>query len=125
MNRAAMQGSDLAKERREIRDTEAKDKAAGRAAQSKNNAQWDDPLRSQDQRRFANDSGSLQADGSKNQVPEWKRMVQNKDQSFGKRTTLSIKEQRESLPVFKLRKQLLDAVKVNQLLVVVGDTGSG
>ena len=124
MNRAAMQGSDLAKERREVRDAEAKDKAAGRAAQSEVKSQWDDPLRRQDQQHIANHSGTSQANGSKGPVPEWKRNVQGKE-SFGKRTTLSIKEQRESLPVFKLRKQLLDAIASNQLLIVVGDTGSG
>jgi ATP-dependent RNA helicase DHX8/PRP22 len=38
---------------------------------------------------------------------------------------MSIKEQRESLPVFKFRKQLLEAVAAHQILIVVGDTGSG
>ena len=38
---------------------------------------------------------------------------------------MTIKQQRESLPVYKFRKQLLDAVDQNQLLIVVGDTGSG
>ena len=38
---------------------------------------------------------------------------------------MTIKQQRESLPVFKFRKQLLEAVVGNQLLIVVGDTGSG
>jgi ATP-dependent RNA helicase DHX8/PRP22 len=38
---------------------------------------------------------------------------------------MSIKDQRESLPVYKFRTQLLDAVAANQILIVVGDTGSG
>ena len=38
---------------------------------------------------------------------------------------MSIKQQRESLPVFKLRNQFLEAVSENQLMIVVGDTGSG
>ena len=125
MNRAAMQGSELAKERREVREAESKEKAAGRAAQADLNAHWDDPMVSSDQRQFANEMRNSQSNGSSNAVPEWKQVVQNKNQSFGKRTNLSIKEQRESLPVFKLRKQLLDAVRDNQLLIVVGDTGSG
>lgn len=125
MNRAAMQGSELAKERRELKEAEAKDKAAERKAQASHSTQWDDPLVGADQRRYANDLRNSQSNNTNGAVPEWKRVVQSKDQSYGKRTTLSIREQRESLPVFKLRKQLLDAVRDNQLLIVVGDTGSG
>ncbi|PUU82695.1 P-loop containing nucleoside triphosphate hydrolase protein [Tuber borchii] len=58
-------------------------------------------------------------------LPEWKRATMNKNMSFGKITNKSIKEQRESLPVFKLRSSLIKAVQDNQLLIVVGDTGSG
>ena len=38
---------------------------------------------------------------------------------------MSIKQQRESLPVYAFRNQLIDAVKQNQILIVVGETGSG
>ena len=38
------------------------------------------------------DSGALE-DG----LPEWKKISQNKERSLGKRTNMSIKEQRESL----------------------------
>ena len=34
-----------------------------------------------------------------------------------------MKEQRESLPVFRLRDQLISAVSDNQVLVVIGETG--
>ncbi|GIX64202.1 pre-mRNA-splicing factor ATP-dependent RNA helicase, putative [Babesia caballi] len=37
----------------------------------------------------------------------------------------SIQEQRESLPIFSLRDDLLQAVKENDILIVVGETGSG
>ncbi|GFE55714.1 pre-mRNA-splicing factor ATP-dependent RNA helicase [Babesia ovis] len=37
----------------------------------------------------------------------------------------SIKEQRESLPIFTLREDLLQAVHENDILIVVGETGSG
>jgi ATP-dependent RNA helicase DHX8/PRP22 len=57
-------------------------------------------------------------------VPEWKKVIA-KDQSLGKRTNLSIKEQRESLPVFAFREQVIKAVKENQIMIVVGETGSG
>ena len=45
--------------------------------------------------------------------------------TFGKVTSLSIKEQREGLPIYKLRSQLLQAIHDNQVLVVIGETGSG
>ncbi|KAJ1514448.1 putative pre-mRNA-splicing factor ATP-dependent RNA helicase dhx16 [Coelomomyces lativittatus] len=37
----------------------------------------------------------------------------------------SIKEMRESLPIFPYRKQLLDALEEFQVLIIVGETGSG
>ena len=125
MNRAAMAGTSLAKERRELRQQESQDKAAEEASKVDLNAQWQDPMMASDQRKFASDLRNPQAQKAPEAVPEWKRVVQNKDQSLGRRTTMSIKQQRESLPVFKFRDQLLKAVRENQLLIVVGDTGSG
>ncbi|EEQ30745.1 ATP-dependent RNA helicase DHX8 [Microsporum canis CBS 113480] len=125
LNRAAMAGANLAKERREIRQQEAQDKAAEKAAQVDLNAQWQDPMVAPDQRKFASELRNATTEKSSEPLPEWKRAAQNKDVSYGKRTNLSMKEQRESLPVYKFRKQLLEAVRENQLLIVVGDTGSG
>ncbi|KAG7261899.1 hypothetical protein CRUP_014536 [Coryphaenoides rupestris] len=53
-------------------------------------------------------------------VVEWSNKA-----SYGKRTQLSILEQRESLPIYKLKEQLIQAVHDNQILIVVGETGSG
>ena len=125
LNRAAMAGTSLAKERRDLRQQEAQDKAAEQASQVDLNAQWQDPMMAPDQRKFASDLRNPQANKAPDVVPEWKRVTQSKDQSLGKRTSMSIKQQRESLPVYKFRKQLLDAVNENQLMIVVGDTGSG
>ena len=125
MNRAAMAGTSLAKERRDLRQQEAQDKAAEQASQVDLNAQWQDPMVAPDQRKFASDLRNPQAQKAPEALPEWKRVTQSKDQSLGKRSSLSIKQQRESLPVYKFRKQLLDAVNENQLMIVVGDTGSG
>ncbi|KAL8666327.1 MAG: hypothetical protein Q9202_001598 [Teloschistes flavicans] len=125
LNRAAMAGTSLAKERRDLRQQEAQDKAAEQASQVDLNAQWQDPMVAPDQRKFASDLRNPQANKPAGTMPEWKRVTQSKDQSFGKRTSMSIKQQRESLPVFKFRKQLLEAVRENQLMIVVGDTGSG
>ena len=123
LNRAAMSGSGLAQDRKEIRQAEVKDKAAEQASQVDLNSQWQDPMAAPEQRQFATDLKNAQVQRPNTAVPEWKQV--NKNVSYGKRTTQSIQQQRESLPVFKLRKQLLDAVRNNQLLIVVGDTGSG
>ena len=125
LNRAAMSGTSLAKERRDLRQQEAQDKAAEQASQVDLNAQWQDPMMAPDQRKFASDLRNPQANKPPDALPEWKRITQSKDQPLGKRTSMSIKQQRETLPVYKFRKQLLDAVRENQLMIVVGDTGSG
>ena len=125
LNRSAMAGTNLAKERRELRQQESRDKAAEQAAQVDLNAQWQDPMVAPEERKFAADIRNTQQPKPDDSVPEWKKVTMGKNQSFGKRTTMSIKQQRESLPVFKFRKQLLDAVRDNQLMIVVGDTGSG
>ena len=125
LNRAAMAGTSLAKERRDLRQQEAQDKAAEQASQVDLNAQWQDPMMAPDRRKFASELRNPQTNKAPDIVPEWKRVTQSKDQSLGKRTSMSIKQQRETLPVYKFRKQLLDAVRENQLMIVVGDTGSG
>ncbi|KAI9732300.1 MAG: DEAH-box ATP-dependent RNA helicase prp22 [Cirrosporium novae-zelandiae] len=122
LNRAAMSGTQIAKERRDRKQQEAQDKAAEEAAQVDLTAQWQDPLAPE--RKFASDLRTAKMN-STDQVPEWKRVVQNKNQSFGKRTSLSIKDQREGLPIFKFRKALMEAVAEHQLLVLIGETGSG
>ena len=40
-------------------------------------------------------------------------------------THLSILEQRQGLPIFKLRENLIQAIQDNQILIVIGETGSG
>ena len=39
--------------------------------------------------------------------------------------TMPIHELRQTLPIYKLRDQLIQAVNENQILVVIGETGSG
>ncbi|KAF4629948.1 hypothetical protein G7Y89_g8191 [Cudoniella acicularis] len=125
MNRAAMAGTTLAKDRRELRQQEAQDKAAEESSKVDLSAQWQDPMAAPDEKRFASDLKSIKPAPTNDEVPEWKRVTQNKEQSFGRRTDMTIKQQRESLPVFRFRSELIKAVHANQLLIVVGDTGSG
>jgi ATP-dependent RNA helicase DHX8/PRP22 len=124
LNRAAMSGDTLAKERRDLRQQEAQEKAAKEAANVDLSSQWNDPMAQQ--RQFASDLRNTRTNQPTEAMPEWKKISTNsKDASFGKRTNMSIKDQRESLPVYKFRKQLLEAVAAHQILIVVGDTGSG
>ncbi|TVY78508.1 Pre-mRNA-splicing factor ATP-dependent RNA helicase prp22 [Lachnellula suecica] len=125
MNRAAMAGTTLAKDRRELRQQEAQDKAAEEGSKVDLSAQWNDPMASTDDKKFASELRSAKPAMTNDAVPEWKRVTQNKEQSLGRRTDMTIKEQRESLPVFRFRSELIKAVHANQLLIVVGDTGSG
>jgi ATP-dependent RNA helicase DHX8/PRP22 len=125
LNRAAMAGTTLAKDRRELKQQEAQEKAAAEGQKVDLSAQWNDPMADQDQRKFASDLRSAKANTSNDVVPEWKRVVQREQQSLGRRTDMSIKDQRESLPVYRFRNELIKAVHDNQLLIVVGDTGSG
>ncbi|KAI9052960.1 hypothetical protein LZ554_003232 [Drepanopeziza brunnea f. sp. 'monogermtubi'] len=125
MNRAAMAGTTLAKDRRELRSQEAQDKAAEEGSKVDLSAQWQDPMANPDSKKFASDLRSIKPAPANEAVPEWKMATQNKDQSFGRRTDMSIKQQRESLPVYRFRSELIKAVHANQLLIVVGDTGSG
>ncbi|KAF1964471.1 hypothetical protein BU23DRAFT_62367 [Bimuria novae-zelandiae CBS 107.79] len=124
LNRAAMQGQDLARERRDLRQQEAQEKAAKEAEKVDLSSQWNDPMAQQ--RQFASDLRNARTNQAPEAVPEWKRIAQgSKNTSFGKRTEMSMKQQRETLPVYKFRNQLLEAVSANQILIVVGDTGSG
>ncbi|KAK6405339.1 DEAH-box ATP-dependent RNA helicase prp22, partial [Oleoguttula sp. CCFEE 5521] len=123
MNRAAMQGDVLAKERRDMRQAEVQEKAAKEAAKTDLNQEWNDPMVAPGQRRFASDLKQI-GNGPTAEVPEWKKIATGRGE-LGKRTNMPIKDQRESLPAYKMRKQFLEAVHQYQLLIVVGDTGSG
>ena len=39
--------------------------------------------------------------------------------------TKTIKEQREFLPIFSVREELMNVIRENQIVVIVGETGSG
>ncbi|WFD38003.1 RNA helicase [Malassezia japonica] len=123
MNRAAQAGTSLAKERKELRQQQLNEQAD--AQKKDTTTAWLDPMAPQNERTFAQDvRGNLIGQRTQEQAA-WKKHTFNKATTFGKRTNLSMQEQRESLPIFKLREQLVQAVRDNQVLVVVGDTGSG
>jgi len=119
LQRAALTQAGLSKERKEVRDQQRQQQED--SVSNDVNRSWIDPMPEPGQRNFAQDiKGSIPED-----VPAWKAASFGKNITFGKVTTLTIKEQRESLPIFKLRDELIKAVAENQILVVIGDTGSG
>ncbi|KAF7331627.1 hypothetical protein MKEN_00042300 [Mycena kentingensis (nom. inval.)] len=120
LNRAALSGAALAKERRELRQQEVNDQADSQ--RSDFSQPWLDPMSSQSDKVFAQDMrGNLKGQRASEQ-PAWNG---NKAVSFGQVTTLSIQEQRKSLPIYKLKDPLLAAIAEHQVLIVIGDTGSG
>lgn len=126
LNRAAMSGASLARERREERQQQAKEKAQEERGKADISTQWHDPLAANDS---ASQNTKVFADDFRRRanqdVPEWKRANDNKNVTYGKRTNMSISDQRRSLPVYQLRSELLQAVRDNQIMIIVGDTGSG
>jgi len=125
--RAAMMQGALAKERREIKQAVREQQAD--TIPKDIGKMWIDPvpetLNEGDKKPyFAQDMKGI---GMQNEdVPEWKKATfGGKGGSYGKKTSLSILEQRESLPIYKLRNELVKAVQDNQVLIVIGETGSG
>ncbi|KAG0366770.1 DEAH-box ATP-dependent RNA helicase prp22 [Gamsiella multidivaricata] len=123
LNRAALSGAALAKERKEMRQSEVN--AEYDSVPKDINKPWLDPMPEPGERNFAQDLRGSAASSKAGQVPEWKANTFGKATTYGRITDMSIQQQRESLPIFAFRQALVNAVKQNQMLVVIGDTGSG
>ncbi|EDW60133.1 ATP-dependent RNA helicase DHX8 [Drosophila virilis] len=120
---AAMMQSALSKERREQKMLQREQEME--ALPSNLNKNWIDPLPEDDSSRHL--AANMRGMGAAPQeVPEWKKhVIGGKKSSFGKKTDLTLVEQRQSLPIYKLRDDLIKAVTDNQILIVIGETGSG
>ncbi|OAX40882.1 P-loop containing nucleoside triphosphate hydrolase protein [Rhizopogon vinicolor AM-OR11-026] len=123
LNRAALGGAALAKERRELRQQETNEQADSEARDF--TAPWLDPMAKESERMFAQDLRGNLKDQKAGEVPKWRESTFNKATTYGEITSLSIQEQRKNLPIYKLRDALLKAIEEHQVLIVVGDTGSG
>lgn len=119
--RAASTQIALAKDRREAR--EAMQQSLLDAIPKDMNRPWEDPRPEPGERTIAQALRGLGQ--SQYELPEWKKLYISKSVSFGQKSTKPIKEQRESLPIFKLRNELLQAIHDNRVLIVIGETGSG
>uniref|UniRef100_A0A8C5YVG1 DEAH-box helicase 8 n=1 Tax=Marmota marmota marmota TaxID=9994 RepID=A0A8C5YVG1_MARMA len=122
LSQAAMMQSALAKERRELK--QAQREAEMDSIPMGLNKHWVDPLPDAEGRQIA---ANMRGIGMMpNDIPEWKKHAFGGNKaSYGKKTQMSILEQRESLPIYKLKEQLVQAVHDNQILIVIGETGSG
>jgi len=121
LQRAASTQTAMAKERREAR--EAMQQSLLDAIPKDMNRPWEDPRPEPGERTIAQALRGLGQ--SQYELPEWKKLYIGKSVSFGQKSTKPLKEQREGLPIFKLRNELLQAIHDNQVLIVIGETGSG
>lgn len=64
-------------------------------------------------------SGKASMKENRNRPPD---MIQF---SRAQQLSLTLREQKHSLPIYRLRADLMAAVRANQVLVVIGETGSG
>jgi len=118
LNRAALGGAALAKERRELRQQEANEQADSEAQDF--TAPWLDPMAKESERMFAQDLRGNLKDRKAGEVPKWRESTFNKATTYGEITSLSIQDQRKSLPIFKLRDALLKAIEeVNRFLCAI------
>jgi len=108
LNRAALAGASLAKERRELRQQEANEEADSQARDI--SQPWLDPMAKESDKTFAQDMRGTYKGQKANEVPVWKEQTMNKATTYGQITNLSIQDQRRSLPIFKLRDTLLQAI---------------
>jgi ATP-dependent RNA helicase DHX8/PRP22 len=122
LNRAAMAQGEFAKERRELKQAQANSLID--SIPKDLNRPWEDPMPDAGERHFAQELRSVNL-GTNYEMSEWKQLQEKKGMAFGHQSTKSIKDQREDLPIFKLKRELCEAIVSNQVLVVVGETGSG
>lgn len=127
---AMMQGA-LAKERRELkqaqRESTAEDGGRGdQWPQATGRGSYDDPFSAGIAGRgSASLAGRSSGAGANAHLSEWKKSLINERTVYGKRSNMPILEQRQSLPIYRLKEQLMKAINENQVLIVIGETGSG
>ncbi|XP_006359631.1 probable pre-mRNA-splicing factor ATP-dependent RNA helicase [Solanum tuberosum] len=121
LSRAAALQSALIKERREVREQQQRTMLD--SIPKDLNRPWEDPMPETGERHLAQELRGVGL--SAYDMPEWKKDAYGKAVTFGQRSKLSLQEQRQSLPIYKLKKELVQAVHDNQVLVVIGETGSG
>ena len=122
LQRAALHQSQLAKERRELKQSQTNNLID--SIPKDLSKPWEDPMPEKGERHFAQELRSINVGGAF-ELPEWKAKTQGKTLAYGQMSSKPLKEQRESLPIYRLKSQLCTAIAQNQVLVVIGETGSG
>ncbi|VDO05566.1 unnamed protein product [Rodentolepis nana] len=129
LQQAAMMRQALQKERREEKQQERQNQLSTEraTAHERMGKEWQDPMAASLGKAPALQTRTSTMDQFKD-VPEWKKAVHGagaRSGAIGKKIVRSIIEQRQSLPIYKLKDELLKAVEENKILIVIGETGSG
>lgn len=104
----------LARERRELRDQTQK---ANEVVPRELLKAWEDPAAAPGSRALASSLKSA----PHSFFPDWKQ----KKTSSAPKPHSSLEEQRHSLPIYKVREELMEAIARHRVLIVIGETGSG
>lgn len=116
-----------AKERKDIRDID-KTKSEQSAAQAARNMVQTirNMYNNSNNSTSASRAGGLSREGDR---PEWASAMNTKDYYRTSQSTFTcsqtLREQKEGLPIYRLKEQLQQAILDNRILVVIGETGSG
>ncbi|EGC32093.1 hypothetical protein DICPUDRAFT_82061 [Dictyostelium purpureum] len=113
LQRAASTQSALAKERKEEKNQQRNEMMDSMPKDL--SLPWHDPMPDPGGRHLAQEIRSIASQGIDTDLPEWKKNTQGSHVSYGKTTSRSIKEQRESLPIFPLL-LTMKAMGINDLL---------
>mmetsp|Transcript_34106 Transcript_34106/g.109438 ORF Transcript_34106/g.109438 Transcript_34106/m.109438 type:complete len:937 (+) Transcript_34106:202-3012(+) len=85
---------------------------------------WEDPVPNAGERHFAQDLRSMNLSEQSPAIALRRHARESLSSTLGC-SMKSVMEQRRSLPIFKFRRELMHAISVHQVLVVIGETGSG
>jgi ATP-dependent RNA helicase DHX8/PRP22 len=133
LSQAAQKQGELSKDRRDIkrerRERELEEMRLTEASQRN----FNDPMAPLVETAGGTNKNDPLGRNNDKDLPDWKKAILGVSQSgahkqlaMGPRSqNKTIKQQREGLPIFQLRDSLLQAIHDNQLLIVIGETGSG
>lgn len=110
LHRAAIQQSEQTKNRRELRELQNKTYIETNTSKDQIGKDFNNTI--------DNTSMKILQGNTKN-------VIQPRKFHATSRSYMSMKEQRESLPIFQLKSQIMRMIQDNRILVVIGETGSG
>ena len=123
MHRASLEQASLAKSRRELK--QAQEQEMLESMPKDLSTPWHDPMAGAGDRHLAEELRGIGVAQNLAEKPEWRVKSEGKGVSYGFSNKGTMLAQRESLPIFRLKKDLLKAMADYQVLIVVGETGSG